>query len=121
MDQMFRHRSEAEATREKRDLSGGQILPGKEIVIIAITIIMNIIEIIITIFLNTSTISISIPSHLTVTICVVLCTIHPLYFTDVDYYFLVDAIKFFWRIIVMIRLFTIYSSPLIMISFMSFD
>ena len=69
---------------------------------------MSIIEIIITIFLNISTISIFISSHFTIAIYVIPCTIHPLYFTGVDYYFVVDAIKFCWRIIVIIKLFIIY-------------
>src|SRR4051794_28277990 len=37
--------------------------------------------------------------------------VHPLYFTGVHYSFVVNAIKFCWRIIVMTRLFTIYLSP----------
>ena len=108
-----------ETTREEKTSPTGRcrwekLHPEGEIVIIAITIATSINEIIITIFPNISTISISISSHFTIAICVVPCTIHHLYFTGVDYYFVVDAIEFCWRIIVMIRLFTIYLSPLIM-------
>jgi hypothetical protein len=124
LDPDFRRRSVAETYREEKTFPAGrfrrgELLPEGEIVLIVITIVTSIIEIIITIIPNTSTISIFIPSHFTIAICVVPCTIHPLYFTGVDYYFVVDAIKFCWRIIVMIRLFIIYLSPLIMISFMS--
>ena len=120
-DRVFRRRYEAETSREKKTSPAarfcrGKPLPEWEIVIITIT---GIIETIITIFTNISTISIFIPSHFTIAIRVVSCTIHPLYFTGVDYYFVVDAIKFCWRILGMIRLFIIYLSPLIMISFIS--
>src|SRR3954467_12940434 len=97
----------------------GELLLEGEIVSIIITIVTSIIEIIINIILITSTISIFTPSHLIIATCVVTRTIHPLYFTGVDYSFVVNAIKFWWKIIVMIRLFTIYLYPLIMISFMS--
>ena len=90
-----------------------------EIIAIVITIITGIIEIIINIIPIISTISIFIPSHLTIATCVVTRTIHPLYLTGVDYSFVVNAIEFWWKIIVMTRLFTIYLLPLIMISFMS--
>src|SRR4051812_43463445 len=90
-----------------------------EIIAIVIIIITGIIEIIINIIITTSTISISIPSHLTIATCVVTRTIHPLYFTGIDYSFVVNAIKSWWKIIVMTRLVTTYLSPLIMISFMS--
>ena len=46
---------------------------------------------------NISTISIYIPSHLTIATCVVLSTIYPLYSVGVDYYFVVNAIEFCWR------------------------
>src|SRR3954465_11972692 len=42
-----------------------------------------------------------------------------LYSIGVDYYFVVNAIEFCWRNIIVSRLFIIYLSPLIMISFMS--
>jgi putative component of membrane protein insertase Oxa1/YidC/SpoIIIJ protein YidD len=114
----------AETYREEKTFPAGrfrrgELLPEGEIVLIVITIVTGIIEIIITIIIIISTISITIPSHLTIAIRVVTCTIHPLYSTGVDYSFVVNAIEFCWRIIVMIRLFTIYLSPLIMISFMS--
>ena len=120
----FRRRLVAETYREEKASPAGRFRRGEhlsegEIVAIVITIITGIIDIIINIILTTSTISISIPSHLTIATCVVTRTIHPLYFTGVDYSFVVNAIKFWWKIIVMTRLFTIYLSPLIMISFMS--
>src|SRR3954469_10191950 len=96
----------------------GDHLPEGEIVAIII-IVMGIIEIIIIIIPNISTISIYIPSHLTIATCVVICTIYPLYSVGVDYYFVVNAIEFCWRIIIVSRFFIIYLSPLIMISFMS--
>ena len=106
--------------QRRKDLSGGQISPGRtppggEIVLI----VMSIIKIIITIIPNTSTISIFTSTHFTIAICVVPCTIHPLYFTGVDYYFVVNAIEFCWRNIIVSRLFIIYLSTLIMISLMS--
>ena len=87
-----------------------KLLPEAETVLIIITIITSIIEFIINIILITSTISIFIPSHLTIPIRVVTCTIHPLYFTGVDYSFVVNAIKFCWRISVMIRFVTLPKS-----------
>ena len=120
----FRRRSVAETYREEKSSPAGRFrrgehLPEGEIIAIVITIVAGIIEIIINIILTTSTISISIPSHLTIANCVVTRTIHPLYFTGVDYSFVVNSIKFWWKIIVMTIFFTTYLSPLIMISFMS--
>src|ERR1043165_3901118 len=71
----------------------GDHLPEGEIVaiIIIIIIVTGIIEIIINIIPNISTISISIPSHLTIATCVVIRTIYPLYSVGVDYYFVVNA------------------------------
>src|SRR3954470_16651028 len=97
----------------------GEHLPKGEIVAIVIIIITGIIEIIINIILNISTISISIPSHLAIATLVVIRTIDPLYFVGVDYYFVVNAIEFCWRNIIVSTLFHIHLSPLIMISFMS--
>src|SRR3954469_17206907 len=59
------------------------------------------------------------PTHLTIATCVVIRTIYPLYSVGVDYYFVVNAIEFCWRNIIVSRLFITYLSPLIMISFMS--
>src|ERR1043165_7980527 len=120
----FHGRSVAETYKEEKPSPAGRFrrgehLPEGEIVAIVITIVTGIIEIIINIILITSTISISIPSHLTIATCVVTHTIHPLYFAGVDYSFVVNAIKFWWKIIIMTRLFTTYLYPLIMISFMS--
>src|ERR1044072_6421469 len=95
----------------------GDHLPEGEIVAIVIIIVTGIIEIIINIIPNISTISI--PSHLTIATCVVIRTIYPLYSIGVDYYFVVNAIEFCWRNIIVSRLFTTHLSPLIMISFMS--
>ena len=117
----FRRRSVAETYREEKVSSAGRFrqgehLPEGEIIAIVITIITGIIEIIINIIPIISTISIFIPSDLTIATCVVTRTIHPLYFTGVDYSFVVNAIEFWWKIIVMTRLFTTYLYPLIMIS-----
>jgi hypothetical protein len=114
----------AETYREEKTFPAGRFrrgehLPEGEIIVIIIIIVTGIIEIIINIISIISTIPIFIPSHLTIATCVVTRTIHPLYFTGVDYSFVVNAIKFWWKIIVMTRLFTTYLSPLIMISFMS--
>src|ERR1043165_3753929 len=97
----------------------GDHLPEGEIVAIVIIIVMGIIEIIINIIPNISTISISIPSHLTIATCVLIRTIYPLYSVGVDYYFVVSAIEFCWRNIIVSRLFVTHLSPLIMIPFMS--
>src|ERR1041385_5654073 len=97
---------------------GDHLLEG-EIVAIVIIIVTGIIEIIINIIPNISTISISIPSHLTIATHVVIRTIYPLYSIGVDYYFVVNAIEFCWRNIIVFRLFTTHLSPLIMITFMS--
>ena len=120
----FCRRLMAETYREEKASPAGRFCRGDhllegEIVAIVITIITGIIKIKIIIIISSSTISISIKSHLTIATCVVTRTIHPLYFTSVDYSFVVNAIKFLWKIIVMTRLFTTYLSPLIMISFMS--
>src|SRR3954462_10453456 len=93
----------------------GDHLPEGEIIVI----ITGIIEIIINIIPNITIISTSISSHLTIATCVVIRTIYPLYSVGVDYYFVMNAIEFCWRIIIVSRLFIIYLSPLIMISFMS--
>src|SRR4051812_15452593 len=109
--------------KKKPSLAGrfcrGDHLPEGEIVAIVIIIITGIIEIIINIIPNISTISISIPYHLTIAICVVIRTIYPLYSIGVDYYFVVNAIEFCWRNIIVSRLFATHLSPLIMISSMS--
>src|ERR1043165_8778679 len=97
----------------------GDHLPEGEIVAITITIVTGIIEIIINIIPNISTISIYIQSCITIATLVVIRTIHPLYSIGVDYYFVVNAIEFCWRNIFVSRLFITYLSPLIMISFMS--
>src|SRR4051812_2795644 len=97
----------------------GDHLPEGEIIAIVIIIVTGIIEIIINIIPDISTISTSIPSHLTIATCVVIRTIYPLYSVGVDYYFVVNAIEFCWRNIIVSRLFATHLSPLIMISFMS--
>jgi len=109
----FRRRSVAETYKEEKPspvdrFRWGEHLPEGDIVAIIITIVTSIIEIIINIIPITRTISIFIPSHLNIATCVVTHTIYPLYFTGVDYSFVVNAIKFWWRIIIMIRLFIIY-------------
>src|ERR1043165_9058399 len=93
-------------------------LPKGEIIAIVIIIVTGLIEIIIIIIPNISTISISVPSHLTIVTCVVIRIIYPLYSVGVDYYFVLNAIEFCWRYIIVSRLFAIHLSPLIMISFM---
>src|SRR4051812_9945275 len=97
----------------------GDHLPEGEIVAIVIIIITCIIEIIINIIPNISTISTSITSHLTIATCVVILIIYPLYSIGVDYNFVVNAIEFCWRNIIVSILFATHLSPLIMISFMS--
>src|SRR3954466_14748885 len=97
----------------------GEHLPKGEIAAIVIIIVTGIIEIIINIIPNISTISTSIPYHLTIATCVVIRTIYPLYYVGVDYYFVVNVIEFCWRNIIVSRLFATHISPLIMISFMS--
>src|SRR3954463_12340315 len=97
----------------------GDHLPEGEIVSIVIIIDTGIIKIIINIIPNINTISTSIPSHLTIATCVVIRTIYHLYFVGVDYYFVVNAIEFCWRNIIVSRLFATHISPPIMISFMS--
>src|SRR3954464_3208317 len=97
----------------------GDHLPEGEIVSIVINIVTGIIDIIINIIPNISTISTSIPSHLIIATCVVIRTIYPLYSVGVDYYFVVNAIEFCWRNIIVSRLFSTHLSPLIMISFVS--
>src|SRR3954467_13012174 len=89
--------------KKKPSLAGrfrrGDHLPEGEIIpIIIIIIVAGIIEIIINIIPNISTISISIPSHLTIATCVVIRTTYPLYSVGVDYYFVVNAIEFFGEI-----------------------
>src|SRR4051812_24576220 len=117
---VFRRRHGAETYRGEKPSPAGRFrrgdhLPKGEIIDVIIIIVTGIIEIIIKI----STISISIPSHLTIATCVVIRTIYPLYSVGVDYYFVVNAIEFCWRNIIVSRLFTTHLSPLIMISFMS--
>src|ERR1041385_4632516 len=122
---VFRRRHGAETYRGEKPSPAvrfrrGDHLPEGEIVaIIIIIVVTGIIEIIITITPNISTISISIPSHLTIVTCVVIRTIYPLYSVGFDYYFVVNAIEFCWRNIIVSRLFATHLSPLIMISFMS--
>src|SRR3954468_10078274 len=113
-------------TEKKRPSPAGRFrrgdhLPEGEIIAIVIIIVTGIIEIIINIIPNISTISISIPSHLTIATCVVIRTIYPLYSVGVDYYFVAHAIEFCWRNIIVSRLFATHLSPLIMISFISCD
>src|SRR3954464_9723661 len=101
----FCRRLVEETYREENPSSAGIFRRGEhlqegEIVAIIITIITGIIEIIINIIPNISTISISIPSHLTIATCVVIRTIYPLYSIGVDYYFVVNAIEFCWRNII---------------------
>src|SRR4051812_48951973 len=119
----YLHRHGAETYRREKPSPAGRFRRGEhlsegEIVAIVITIVTCIIEIIINIILTTNTISISTSSHL-ISLLQLFRTIHPLYFTGVDYSFVVNAIKFWWMIIVMTRLLTTNLSPLIMISFMS--
>src|ERR1041384_7314472 len=122
---MFHRRQGAETYRGEKPSPAGRFrrgdhLPEGEIVaIIIIIIVTGIIEIIINIIPNISTIFISIPSHLAIATCVVIRTICPLYSVGVDYYFVVNAIEFCWRNIIVSRLFVTHLSPLIMISFMS--
>src|SRR3954466_7254898 len=120
----FLRRHGAETYRREKPSPAGRFrrgdhLPEGEIIAIVVVIVTGIIEIIINIIPNISTISISIPSHLTIATLVVIRTTYPLYSVGVDYYFVVNAIEFCWRIIIVPRLFIIYLSPLIMISFMS--
>src|SRR3954463_9239872 len=120
----FLRRSVEETYREEKGSPAGRFrrgdhLPEGEIVSIVIIIVTGIIEIIINIIPNISTISTSIQSHLTSLSCVVIRTIYPLYSTGVDYYRVMNAIEVCWRNIIVSRLFIIYLSPPIMISFMS--
>src|SRR4051812_47359811 len=71
-------------TEEKKPSPAGRFRRGDhllegEIIVIVIIIVTGIIEIIINIIPNISTISISIPSHLTIATCVLICNIYPLY------------------------------------------
>src|SRR3954470_24328395 len=121
---VFLRRHGAETYRREKPSPAGRFrrgdhLPEGEIIAIIIIIVTGIIVIIINIIPNISTISIYIPSHLTIATCVVIRTIYPLYSIGVDYYFVVNAIEFCWRNIIVSRLFITYLSPLIMISFMS--
>ena len=98
---VFCRRLMAETYREEKAISGGRLhrgdhLPEGEIVVIVIIIGTCIIKIIINTIPNISTISTSIPSHLTTATCVVIRTIYPLYSVGVDYYFVVNAIEFCW-------------------------
>src|SRR3954469_22162275 len=119
----IRRRHGAETYRGEKPSPAGRFrrgdhLPEGEIVAVII-IVTGIIEIIINIIPNISTISISIQSHLTIATCVVIRIIYPLYSVGVDYYFVVNAIEFCWRNITVSRLFATHLSPLIIISFMS--
>src|SRR3954462_10890782 len=121
---VFLRRHGAETYRGEKPSPAGRFrwgdhLPEGEKVAIIIIIVTGIIEIIINIIPNISTIFIYIQSHLTIATCVVICTIYPLYSVGVDYYFVVNAIEFCWINIIVSRLFITYLSPLIMISFMS--
>src|ERR1041385_137481 len=107
---MFRRRHGAETYRGEKPSPAGRFrrgdhLPEGEIVAIIIIIVTGIIDIIINIIPNINTISISIPSHLTIATCVVTRTIYPLYSFGVDYYFVVNVIEFCWRNIIVSRLF----------------
>src|SRR4051812_21455528 len=118
----FSAATERKPTEKKKASPAGRFRRGDhflegEIVSIVFIIITGIIEIIININPNISTISISIPSHLTIATHFVIRTIYPLYSIGVDYYFLVNSIEFCWRNIIVSRLFAIHLSPLIMISF----
>src|ERR1041385_3510654 len=109
----FRRRSVAETYKEEKGSQAGRFrrgdhLPEGDIIAIVITIVTGIIEIIINIIPNISTISTTIQYHLTSLSCVVIRTIYPLYSIGVDYYFVVNAIGFCWRNIIMSRLFIIY-------------
>src|ERR1041385_5297228 len=104
--------------RESHLRRGDHLLEG-EIIAIVIIIVTSIIKIIINIIPNISTISTSIPSHLTIATCVVIRTIYALYSVGVDYYFMVNATEFCWRNIIVSRLFGTHLAPLIMISFIS--
>src|SRR3954464_15785602 len=120
----FRRRHGVETYRgEKPSLASrfrrGDHLPKGEIVAIVIIIVTGIIEIIINIIPNISTISTSIPSHLTTATCVVTRTIYHVYSVGVDYYFVANAIEFCWRNTIVYKLFATHLLPLIMISFMS--
>ena len=121
---MFRRRHGAETYRGEKPSPAGRFRRGDhlsegEIVAIVIIMITGIIEIIINIIPNISTISIYIPSHLTIATCVVIRTIYPLYSVGVDYYFVVNVIEFCWINIIVSRSFATHLSPPIMISFMS--
>src|ERR1041385_2465798 len=94
---VFHRRHGAETYRGEKPSPAGRFrrgdhLPEGEIVAIIIITATGIIEIIINIIPNISTISI--PSHLTIATCVVIRTIYPLYSVGVDYYFVVNAIEF---------------------------
>src|ERR1041385_6258326 len=107
---VFHRRHGAETYRGENPSPAGRFhrgdhLPEGEIVAIIIIIVTGIIEIIINIIPNIITISISIPSHLTIATCVVIRTIYPLYSVGLDYYFAVNAIEFCWRNIIVSRLF----------------
>src|SRR3954462_11124531 len=120
---VFRRRHGAETYRGEKPSPAGRFrrgdhLPEGEIFAIII-IVTGIIEIIIHIIPNISTISISIPSHLIIATCVVIHTIYPFYSVGVDYYFVVNSIQFRWRNIIVSLLYITHLSPLIMISFMS--
>src|SRR3954468_6362430 len=121
---VFFHCHGAETYKGEKPSSAGRFrwgddLPEGKIVAIVIIIVTGIIEIIINIIPNISTISISIPSHLKIVTLVVIRTIDPLYSVCVDYYFVVNAIEFCWTNIIVSRLFATHLSPLIMIYFMS--
>src|SRR3954462_855212 len=121
---VFRRRHGAETCRGEKPSPAGRFrqgdhLPEGDIVAIIIIIVTGIIEIIINIIPNISTISIYIPSHLTIATCVVIRIIYPLYSVGIDYYFVVNAIEFCWRNFIVSRFFITYLSPMIMISFMS--
>src|SRR3954464_8107551 len=122
---VFRRLHGAETYRGEKPSPAGRfrrgyhLQEGETVAIIIIIIVTGIIEIIINIIPNISTISISIQSHLIIATCVVIRTIYPLYSIEIDYYFVVNAIEFCWRNIIVSRLFSTHLSPLIMISFMS--
>src|ERR1041385_3476611 len=89
---VFRRHHGAETYRGEKPSPAGRfrrgdhLSEGEIIAIIIIIIVTGIIEIIINIIPNISTISISVPSHLTIATCVVIRTIYPLYSVGLDYY-----------------------------------
>ena len=103
--QSFTAASWRKPTKKKKPSPTGRFRRGDhltegEIITTVIVIVTGIIAIIINIIPNISTISTSIPSHLRIATCVVIRTIYPLYSVGVDYYFVVNAIEFCWKNII---------------------